>query len=72
MAEVRLTAVKAPGGLSLYLCPVVKTAATVVLATTDSKVGLSENFGANTTDEIVHRFNKFVIKPTIRTVLSSS
>ena len=73
MAEVSsLTAVQTPGGLSLCLRPVVKTAATVVLATTDSKVGFSKNFGANTTGEIVHRFNKFVIKPSIQAATSPS
>ena len=70
MAEVSLTAVQTPGGLSLCLCPVLKTASTVMLATTDSKAGLSKNFGANSTGEIVHRFNKFVIKPSVQAATS--
>ena len=59
-------AVQTHSGLSACLFPVLKTAATVMLATADSKVGLSKNFGTNTTGEIVHRPNKFVVKPSIR------
>ena len=46
--------------------PVPKTATAEVLATAFSEVGLSKNFVANATHELVHCFtNKLVVKTSI-------